>query len=388
MKNKKLLWGIIFVAMNMRLPITMMPPLINEIKKSTGLPSSLAGLLTSIPLVTFAVMSPIIVKLAKKYGNKLVILVLFSLLVLGSFLRLIPTVFAIFLGTFLIGIGIDSGNVLLPAVIKDEFPQHVAFGTSLYTVSMMFAASIGSALSGYLIGITSLKNTIFILSLISILGLVFWLPNLNKAAEKKEIKTLAHKKYRSVWNQKISWLVTISFGLQALISYSLITWIPSIILDRGASTMVASTTLTIFQFAGIPFSFFTPILAEKKWGMKFLLAVTFFGFSGGIFGMLLPNASAGYYFFLGLIAGFASSAAFNLVIVFFTKKTTNPIQTAEISGMSQSIGYLLAAVGPIVFGMIRSTFNTWSISLYLSIFLTICLTLVGIALYKSGTIKE
>lgn len=388
MKNKKVLLGIIFVAMNMRLPITMMPPLINEIKKSIGLPSSMAGMLTSIPLITFAVMSPIIVKLAKKYSSELVIFIFFALLVIGSFLRLIPTIFAMFFGTFLIGVGIDSGNVLLPAVIKIEFPQKIALGTSLYTVSMMFAASIGSALSGYLIGITTLRTTIFLLSLLSIFGLIFWLPILRNSNKQQVEYKKEVKKYRSVWNQKIGWLVTLLFGLQALISYSLITWIPSILLDQGATTIVASTTLTIFQFAGIPFSFLTPILAEKKWGMKFLLAVTFFGFTGGILGMFLVNASTVTYFFLGMIAGFASSAAFNLVIVFFTQKTTNPTQTAEVSGMAQSFGYLLAAIGPVVLGMIHASMNSWNMSLYLLIILTVILTIVGISLYKSGTIEE
>ncbi|MGR3742073.1 CynX/NimT family MFS transporter [Companilactobacillus sp. DQM5] len=388
MKNKKIVLGIILIAMNLRLPITMIPPLMEQIKLSVKLPSSMAGLLTSIPLLTFAIMSPIIVKLGKKIGNELSIFVLFSLLVIGSFLRIIPTMFFLFFGTFLIGMGIDSGNVLIPAVIKGKMPNKISLGTSLYTVSMMVMASVGSALSGFLIIRTSLANTLFVLSLTSIVGLLAWLPNVSFKKDEESDKKIKINTYRSVWKQPIGWLVTLLFGLQSLISYSLITWIPSILIDQGVNSVVASTTLTIFQFAGIPFSLITPMLVEKKWGMNSLLIITFIGFIGGTFGLFITNMSSGFYFFIGLILGFASSAAFNLTVVFFGKKTTNPYQTVEISGMAQSFGYLLAAVGPFVFGVLHSLFNTWSISLYITIVLSLVMIIVGYVIYVSPNVKE
>lgn len=122
--NKKwFLLSMMLIAANLRLPITIIPPLLSTIEKNLGIPKSMAGLITSIPLITFAIFSPIIVKIAKKLGNELTIFIFFILLIIGSYLRIIPAIWALMIGTFLAGIGIDSGNVLVPAIINRSFAQ-------------------------------------------------------------------------------------------------------------------------------------------------------------------------------------------------------------------------------------------------------------------------
>ncbi|MCV3322359.1 MFS transporter [Pediococcus ethanolidurans] len=113
--------SMMLVAANMRLPITIMPSLIQSFKQNFNLPNSLAGMLTTIPLLTFAVMSPIIAKLARRFGNEHVIYAFLIILAIGSYLRVIPSSAALLVGTLLVGVGIDAGNVLIPAVIKDNF---------------------------------------------------------------------------------------------------------------------------------------------------------------------------------------------------------------------------------------------------------------------------
>lgn len=137
MKQPKPRWfliGMMLIAANLRLPITIIPPLLPSIEKALHLPSSMAGLITSIPLVTFAIFSPIIVKLAQRWGNERTVFALFLLLIAGTYLRIIPTLPALLFGTFLVGIGIDSGNVLVPALIKAHMPYKIRLGTSLYTL--------------------------------------------------------------------------------------------------------------------------------------------------------------------------------------------------------------------------------------------------------------
>lgn len=130
-----LTWGILLVGANLRLPITMIPPLLPTIERTLGLPASMAGMLTTIPLLMFALASPLIAKMGNRRGNEWSLLIALIILLLGSLLRIIPSLIALVIGTLLIGFGISGGNVLLPAIIKDQFPQSIGAKTSLYTVT-------------------------------------------------------------------------------------------------------------------------------------------------------------------------------------------------------------------------------------------------------------
>lgn len=387
-KSKKyFLLSMMLIAANLRLPIMIIPPLIKTIESQLGLPKSMAGLITSIPLITFAVLSPIIVKVAKKLGNELTIFIFFLLLIIGSYLRIVPTIAALLFGTFLVGIGIDSGNVLVPAIIKDRMPNEIPLGTSLYTLSMLLIGAIGTALSGILITKTSLQMTLSLLSIMGIIATVFWLPNL-KNNQRDSGQQTKSKNYRSVWNQSLGWLITAFFGLQSIVYYSFITWLPSILESNGLASITASNLLTLLQLSGLPCSFIVPFLSVRKGGLKKLLTMLFIGYAIAPLGYLISTSNLVFLIIVTVVTGFGSGLAFNMAVVFFTEKTTNPIQTAEVSGMAQSAGYLLAAIGPTLFGFLESTTQSWSLIIIILILLSILLTLSGIFIARHKPIKE
>ncbi|WP_338215538.1 CynX/NimT family MFS transporter [Companilactobacillus muriivasis] len=386
--NKKwFLLSMMLVAANLRLPITIIPPLLSTIEKDLGIPKSLAGLITSIPLITFAIISPIIVKVAKKIGNELTIFVFFILLIFGSYLRIIPTVWALMLGTFLAGVGIDSGNVLVPAIIKDHLPNQIPLGTSLYTMSMLLIGAIGTALSGILITKVNLQTTLASLSVVAIVALVFWVPNLKY--NHRETTTIQHKtNYRSVWTQNLGWLITAFFGLQSIVYYSLITWLPSVLENHGISTIFASNLLTLLQLSGLPCSFIVPFLSVRKHGMRTLLIMLFVGYVIAPLGYLISTSNAVFLTIITIVTGFGSGLAFNMAIVFFTEKTTNPYQTAEVSGMAQSAGYLLAAIGPVLFGFIENSVGSWNVIILILVVLSTLLAISGLLVARHKPIAE
>lgn len=386
--NKKwFLLSMMLVAANLRLPITIIPPLLSTIEKDLGIPKSLAGLITSIPLITFAILSPVIVKVAKKLGNELTIFVFFILLIAGSYLRIIPTVWALMLGTFLAGVGIDSGNVLVPALIKDHLPHQIPLGTSLYTMSMLLIGAIGTALSGVLITKVSLQSTLAILSVVAIVALVFWIPNL-RYNHRETTKNFERKQYRSVWNQNLGWLITAFFGLQSIVYYSFVTWLPSILQNHGISTIFASNLLTLLQLSGLPCSFIVPFLSIRKNGLRNLLIMLFVGYAIAPLGYLISTSNAVYLTIITIVTGFGSGLAFNMAVVFFTEKTTNPTQTAEVSGMAQSAGYLLAAVGPVLFGFIENVSGSWNMIILILVALSTLLALSGLLVARHKPIEE
>lgn len=385
--KKWFLLSMMLVAANLRLPITIIPPLLNTIEKNLGIPKSMAGMITSIPLITFAVLSPVIVKVAKKLGNELTIFVFFILLILGSYLRIIPTIWALMLGTFLAGVGIDSGNVLVPAIIKDRLPDQIPLGTSLYTMSMLLIGAIGTAASGILITKISLQATLAILSVVAIIALIFWIPNL-RYNERNSTKEAKEVHYRSVWNQSLGWLITAFFGLQSLVYYSFITWLPSVLENHGISTIFASNLLTVLQLSGLPCSFIVPFLSVRKHGLRWLLTMLFIGYAIAPLGYLLTTSNAVFLTIITIVTGFGSGLAFNMAVVFFTEKTTNPYQTAEVSGMAQSAGYLLAAIGPVLFGYIENSLHSWNLIITILIIMSALLTLSGVFIARHKPIAE
>ncbi|CAJ1202580.1 putative transporter YycB [Companilactobacillus paralimentarius] len=386
--NKKwFLLSMMLVAANLRLPITIIPPLLSTIEKDLGIPKSLAGLITSIPLITFAILSPVIVKVAKKLGNELTIFVFFILLIAGSYLRIIPTVWALMLGTFLAGVGIDSGNVLVPALIKDHLPKQIPLGTSLYTMSMLLIGAIGTALSGILITKVSLQTTLAILSVVAIVALVFWIPNL-RYNHRQTTNDNTQKNYRSVWNQNLGWLITAFFGLQSIVYYSFVTWLPSILQSHGLNSIFASNLLTLLQLSGLPCSFIVPFLSVIKNGMRKLLIMLFIGYAIAPLGYLFSTSNAVFLTIVTIVTGFGSGLAFNMAVIFFTEKTTNPYQTAEVSGMAQSAGYLLAAIGPVLFGFIENSVNSWNLIILILVVLSTLLALSGLLVARHKPIEE
>ncbi|GEO65560.1 CynX/NimT family MFS transporter [Companilactobacillus nantensis] len=386
--NKKwFLLSMMLVAANLRLPITIIPPLLSTIEKDLGIPKSLAGLITSIPLITFAILSPVIVKVAKKLGNELTIFVFFILLIAGSYLRIIPTVWALMLGTFLAGVGIDSGNVLVPALIKDHLPKQIPLGTSLYTMSMLLIGAIGTALSGILITKVSLQTTLAILSVVAIVALVFWIPNL-RYNHRQTTNDNTQKNYRSVWNQNLGWLITAFFGLQSIVYYSFVTWLPSILQSHGLNSIFASNLLTLLQLSGLPCSFIVPFLSVRKNGMRKLLIMLFIGYAIAPLGYLFSTSNAVFLTIVTIVTGFGSGLAFNMAVIFFTEKTTNPYQTAEVSGMAQSAGYLLAAIGPVLFGFIENSVNSWNLIILILVVLSTLLALSGLLVARHKPIEE
>ncbi|AMV62822.1 Cyanate permease [Pediococcus damnosus] len=381
-----LTFGIFLVGANLRLPITMLPPLLSDLKRSVGLAPSLAGLLTTIPLVMFALISPLIAKAGNKYGSERTLLAALILLTIGSYLRIIPTIWALMIGTCLVGAGIAGGNVLLPAIIKERFPTQIAIKTSLYTVSMGLVASIGTGFSGLLATKTNLQTTMGTFSLVGVAGLIVWVLCLLVMKPVRIKYNQRPQTSRSVWRASLAWIITLFFGIQSLLYYSLLTWLPTIWISRGFSTVQAGSLATLFQLSVLPLSLTVPLLAEKKHGMRIIVAIVGIGFIGGAAGLSVVTHGFWINAFFSIIMGAASGAAFSVCIVFFQKKATTVQETTALSGMAQSLGYIVGAVGPVLFGFVQNRLNSWEPILILVMLLSIIMTGLGILINHRQTL--
>ena len=375
--------GIILVALNMRMPIIALPQIMPQIQAATGLSKEFSGLLTSIPLIMFALSSPLFTKLDQKIATSKVILLSFIVLSIGSLMRMTLQPTLLLLGTVLIGLGIDGGNVLLPAVIKAELPDQILLGVSLYTTAMILTSSLGTAFLAGLASKFSLVVTmkgLFIFSLLSILGSIF----LREKAVKKAESSI---KMSLLLKNKLVWLISLFFGLQALLYYSLTTWYGEMFIQFDHfSVNEQATLMTILQLSCLFCALLTPLFAGTKGGKRFLIIVIGLGFGLGVLGVLLHSNNLILGIILALFVGIASGFSFNLAVIFFTQKTKTSAETVAVSGIAQTLGYLLASLGPVAFGRLFMISKSWFSVILLCVLLALLITWCGFQIEKAKNI--
>jgi MFS transporter, CP family, cyanate transporter len=357
-----LVLGILLIASNLRAPVTGLAPVLDQIILSFDLSASQAGMLTTLPLIAFALASPLATSLAKRQGLEVSLFIALLLIGLGLVSRLIHSVPMLYLGTAIIGVGIAIGNVLLPSLIKRDFAHKVAVMTSAYVLAMGIFGGSYSALIIPLAEYQQIGWQIALASyaLISLLSIVIWLPQL-KLRSKPTKDLLENTGNVKVWRQALAWQITLLLGCNSLFTYIIIGWLPSILIDNGHSAQQAGALQGSFQVASaLPGIILIPLLAKLKDQriLTFILGVLASLSSIGL--LYLPE----YASLWSVTMGFCSGACFILGLSFISLRTHNSHQAAALSGMAQCIGYLLAATGPIIAGALHGYFGNWSSTLW------------------------
>ncbi|MGL4642842.1 MAG: CynX/NimT family MFS transporter [Vagococcus fluvialis] len=381
--NYLLLLGIIMIATNLRAPITSVGPLVGTITDSLNLTGAQAGLITTLPLIAFAIISPIAPKLARKFGTKITILGALILIILGLSIRYLPSISTLFLGTAILGCGIAIGNVLIPSIVKQEFQNQSGLVTGIYSVSMNLTGAIASGVSIPLIEKLGWTwNQAFSLWIIlAALALLAWLPQLKNKKATPEVNVVDTN--NSIWHSSLAWSVSLFMGIQSFIFYVLVAWLPEMLISQGIPSSKSGGMLSLLQLTLLPTTFIIPIIAEKRPNQKSLVVISFTLFTLGISGLMFSSLAV---ISLSIIAvGIAGGIAFSLSMMFFNLRTSTPKEAADLSGMAQSIGYILAAVGPFLFGLLHDLTNNWQSSLFLLIGMTIILLFVGL---NAGSSKK
>ncbi len=382
-KNTILILGIIFVAFNLRPGITAVGPLISSIRYDTGISNGLAGLLTTLPLLAFAILSPFAPKMAQKFGNEMSIMA--GLLVLGLGI-IIRSTFSLFTGTALVGMGIAICNVLLPGIVKERFGK-VGLLTGVYTFSMGLWAGLAPGLSVPIAGYKEIgwSSSLGVWIILVVIAVLIWLPQL------KTINSTAKQRIEDsvsgLWQSAIAWQVTIFMGLQSFAYFSFITWLPEILYDRGFNTETAGWMVTMLQFSGLPANFLIPVLADRLPNQKGIAVGIGVFCSAGIAGLLFSLNSISIIISIILI-GIALGAAISHSLALIGLRAASAKQAADLSGMAQSAGYLLAALGPFLIGYIYDFFHTWTLPLILLMVITFVFTIAGAGAGRNQYVLE
>lgn len=369
-----LIAGILLIASTLRVTFTGAAPLLDAIRADYGLSTAQTGMLTTLPLLAFGLVSPLAAGVGRRLGIERSLLVALVLICLGIGLRSLPSTALLFCGTAIIGCGIALGNVLLPGLIKRDFSQHVARMTGAYSITMGGAAALGSAmvvplaLAGF-----GWHGALLMLMVFPLLALLVWLPQTRKTATAPLTGSGAMHN-RGIWRSALAWQVTLFLGINSLVYYVIIGWLPAILQSLGYSEAQAGSLHGLLQLATAAPGLAIPLILHRLKDQRAIAVIV---------ALMCAISACGLWFWPGqavvwtLIFGFGSGATMILGLTFIGLRANSAHQAAALSGMAQTIGYLLAACGPPLMGKIHDANGDWQIPLIAVALISVVMALFG-----------
>lgn len=386
-----ILLGIILLGMILRTPITSVGAIIGPLKNLLEINNTVAGLITTIPLIAFAIFSPFVAKISNKIGLEKTLYLAAIVTSIGLLLRFYINTSVFFVTTFIIGVGLTVGNVLLPGLAKKYFPENLGVMTGFYAVVMNVSASVAAGISYPILSSnvggekfsTGLAVNIWLI--VSILNIVIYaIITKNSKSERIEDKKSGGKGY--LRNLKM-WSVMLSMGLQSALFYCSVSWFAEIMISKGFTPSEAGLLLSISQFAQFPSTFLVPVLAEKIKNKLIIPIFIAMGYVASLIGMIYIQGNFVLMTIYIVLFALAGGGSFSYVMYLFSAKSKNEEEAADISGLAQAGGYWLAAIFPPLLGYVRDVLN-WDVAIYILIMTASLLFITLLHSSSKGNIIE
>jgi len=359
--KRRLVWllvvAIVLAALNLRTAVTSVGPLLEQLSSALGMSGSIAGVLTTLPVVCFAVIGAQGPVLARRFGERRVVAGALACLVIGLIARVLVDSVPLFLVFSAIAlIGGALGNVLLPAIIKREFPRHIGVMTAVYTTSMAIGTTLAAGLTvpiadaagGWRAGLGVWFG-------FAVLALLPWLGLLRRDRPTGGGHTDLTP--RHLVRSRLAWLMALYFGSQSMQAYVVFGWLARIFTDQGITAQRAGLMLAVLTALSIPISLVLPSFAARMRSQRSLVVTMFSCYVLGYTGMIIAPAAGAWVWtvLLGLGAG-----AFPLALTLIGMRARHATGTAALSAFAQSIGYLIAGLGPLLFGVLHELSGGWT----------------------------
>jgi CP family cyanate transporter-like MFS transporter len=345
-----LLVVVVAAALNLRPAIAAVPPVLERIRADLGLSATGAGLLTALPVVCMGLFAPVGAALSRRLGREAAMAGALALVAAGNLIRSLGgSSAALFGGTFCAGVGIALGGVLLPGVVKAWFPDRAGAVTGLYTAGLVAGAAVASAATVPLMDAVGggWPAAVAAWGLPAAAALAAWVPvtrRLRAAAEP------APGRARLPWGSGVAWRVTLYMGLQSLLYYAALTWLPPLYLAAGWPAGRAGLLLGLFSLTQIFSALAVPALADRAGDHRPWVALCV-GLTTAMLAAFALVPTAAPWLWAALL-GLGVGGMFALALTLLVKLASSPAAAARLSGMALLVGYLLAAAGPVLTGAI------------------------------------
>ena len=380
--------SVVLLTLNLRAAITGVPPVLGELQDEFGLTGVEVSVLTTLPMLCLGAFSALAPVLARRIGTEAAITGALLVITTGVLLRVVPAQAALFTGTILAGAGMATGNVLLPAVIKRVFPRRVG---SLTGLAMMLMSVSGATAAGLAVPLEQMggwRPALVVWAVPALIAALAWGPlalrGKRPAAAHAQSRTEAHAEQGSLLRSPLAWSMTVFMGMASLMFYTLVSWLPEIMRDHGFAPATAGLMNSVIVIIGIPLGFVVPLVAARLRDQRPLVLGVTAAMAIGLGGLLLAP-QAGWVWIT--IFGFATGSAFPLALTLLNLRSPAAAITARLSGMAQSGGYLLAASGPLTFGVLHSITGGWEVSIGLLLLLVVPELVCGLLAARPGLVR-
>jgi CP family cyanate transporter-like MFS transporter len=372
--------SVVVLAFNMRTAIGEIPPVLPDL----GLSSAAQSVLATVPVVCFGLAALAAPAVRVRLGEERGLLAVLGLLLVGVLARAVWPHGGMFPGTVLAGCAIAVMNVFVPSLVRRRFPGHVGLMTGVYTTALVAGGSLSAATTVPLRDAAdgSLHIALGIWAIPIVVALVWWLPERRHRA----LPPVAggREAIRALGRSPVAWYVTLFMGLQSLLYYAPLSWLPAIHRDQGIDATNAGLLLSILNLISIPTTFLAPVIAHRMRDQRAAVAGTVAFTVTGLLGIMLAPASTGLVWVV--ILGLGQGAALSLALLMIILRAGDDHTAARLSSMAQGFGYLIAASGPLVTGLLHSATGGWTVPL--GVLVTLCAVelTVGLAAARSRVV--
>jgi CP family cyanate transporter-like MFS transporter len=350
--------GIVLIGANLRAPITVLGPVLTDIQTTLNLDGAAAGLLNALPLLLFAVLSLIAPGIGRRHGLERILGAALGAILVGTLLRSLWLPAGLWIGTILLSAGIAFGNVLLPGLVKRDFPDRAAGMIGLYAAAMagMAGLSAGLAVPISRLPFADWRWSLGAWALLSFVTLIVWLPQ-TRRQQRQFAAVLDSTPVVSPWRHPIGWQVSLFFALHSLVFYGIVDWFASYVGEAGVSASTAGVYLLAYQVVAVATNLGSASLIRRFADQRLLGFVCGVCLLVGTVGLLIrPDLSLLWLVAAGLGAGIAMVTSLSL----FALRARDHHQAGALSGMAQFIGYAGAATGPLMVGVLHDATGGWT----------------------------
>ena len=385
------LLGIFFVGLNLRPAIISVAFVIPDIRSDLALGATAAGLLTTVPLLAFVLLSMRAPGWGRRFGLARTIFAALVILMVGFAIRLVPSATALFIGMAVVGVAITIGNVLLPAFIKARYPDRRGILMGVYTVSLYAGPALASGLTLPIARATgSWRIALLSWGILAVIALPLWLPQVgwvklrpgtpaakvqltenggasgaaegagDDSADASGAASSAKAAppaiaMSSMLRSPLAWAVSVYFAVLSVLFYTVNAWLPTMFLEQGRGENAGGEMLTVVNLVAIPCALAVSIFVHRTRSQVWATSIGSLGLGVGLTGMYFAPAHLGMAFavLFGIGHGTATGIAFSLAML----RTRTVAGTAGLGALSQTAGYTCSAIGPVGAGALHDVLS-------------------------------
>lgn len=350
-----LLLGLVLVALNLRPALSSIAPLLNDVSDSLGMSAAEAGLLTTLPVLCLGLFAPLAPLLARRFGAERVVLVILLTLAGGLALRSLFGEPGLFIGSLLAGASIGIIGVLLPGIVKRDFPRQAGALMGVYTMALCLGAAIAAGstvpLSQYFNDSWAIGLGIWLVP--AVIAAIVWFPQAREAHDSNR----AVYRVKGLLRDRLAWQVTLYMGLQSSLSYIVFGWLPSILIGRGLSPTHAGLLLSGSIIVQVISALSVPWLATRGKDQRLPILLVMILTLTGLFGCLYAPLEGLWAW--GILLGVGQGGTFSLALALIVLRSRDSHVASNLSSMAQGIGYTIAAMGPFAVGVVHDMTGSW-----------------------------